>query len=67
MKYKRTIWERRKKRIFSSPPTECMECKKNSPQKGRPSWANGQIFYSTVTDFAKFLGLSTSNPLFLEI
>ena len=67
MKYKRTICERRKKRNFSSPPTECMECKKNSPQKGRPSWANGQIFYSTVTDFAKFLGLSTSNPLFLEI
>lgn len=40
---------------------------KKLPQKGRPSWANGQIFYSTVTDFAKFLGLSTSNPLFLEI
>lgn len=40
---------------------------KDSPKKGRSSWANGQIFYSTVTDFAKFLGLSTSNPLFLEI
>ena len=24
-------------------------------------------FYSTVTDFARFLGLSTSNPLFLAI
>lgn len=25
------------------------------------------LAYSTVTDFARFLGLSTSNPLFLEI
>ena len=26
-----------------------------------------KFHHSTVTDFAKFLGLSTSNPLFLEI
>ena len=25
------------------------------------------FYYSTVTDLAKFLGLSTSNPLFFEI
>ena len=28
---------------------------------------NPDFFYSTVTDFAKFLGLSTSNPFSLEI
>ena len=66
MKYKRTIWERKKTHFFIS-ANGMYGMQKNSPKKGRPSWANGQIFYSTVTDFAKFLGLSTSNPLFLEI
>lgn len=30
-------------------------------------WLFLLYIYSTVTDFARFLGLSTSNPLFLEM
>ena len=64
--WNRAIWELRKNALSHRRPRNVWNAKK-SPQKGRPYWANGRIFYSTVTDFAKFLGLSTSNPLFLEI
>lgn len=38
----------------------------NWPLWGQLSFVN-IYFYSTVTDFAKFLGLSTSNPFSLAI
>ena len=40
-------------------------------QKSKDTSKTGSVLfiftYSTVTDFAKFLGLSTSNPFSLEI
>lgn len=36
-------------------------------QERRRVVLNPDFFYSTVTDFAKFLGLSTSKPFSLEI
>lgn len=40
-----------------------------NPEKNRKEDMRPQsfFFYSTVTDFAKFLGLSTSKPFSLEI
>ena len=40
-----------------------------NPEKNRKEDMRPQscFFYSTVTDFAKFLGLSTSRPFSLEI
>lgn len=55
MKYKRTICERRKKRIFSSPPTECMECKKIRPKRGVPLGRMCECFIQLLLILLSFL------------
>lgn len=52
--WNRAIWER-KKRTFSSPPTECMECKKIRPKRGVPLGRMCECFIQLLLILLSFL------------
>ena len=54
-----------KRILYQKDPVPMVQC---APKRPGPNGTNGTngTCYSTVTDFAKFLGLSTSNPFSLE-
>ena len=51
-----------KRILYQKDPVPMVQC---APKRPGPYGTN-ETCYSTVTDFAKFLGLSTSNPFSLE-